>query len=211
MNNYKDLNDYELIYMISENNEDATNLLFSKYKPIVLKLANEYYRKSKGIGQCGLELEDFIQEGYCALYNAIHKYSSAKNTIFYTYAIICIKGKLINLLVGNASDKYMALNSSISLNTNLKNGSDDFDLMDIISDRKSLNPVLALEYSDLEDKLEKLIFSLEFEEGIICELKINGYTGREIAKLLDDDINFVYRTIIKLRKNLTILIEKNNF
>ena len=40
MKDYKD-NDYELLYLISENNEEAKELFYNKYKPIIeLKAKN---------------------------------------------------------------------------------------------------------------------------------------------------------------------------
>ena len=53
---YKKYNDYELIYMVHENDEVSTNLLLKKYYPIIFKLSHEYYNKY----YCsGYELDDF--------------------------------------------------------------------------------------------------------------------------------------------------------
>ena len=37
MNNYQDLNDYELVSVAQEYNEDALNLLHEKYQPLINK------------------------------------------------------------------------------------------------------------------------------------------------------------------------------
>ena len=34
--NYSDYNDYELLSYIEENNEDANNIIFKKYEPIIV-------------------------------------------------------------------------------------------------------------------------------------------------------------------------------
>ena len=62
--NYKDINDYELIYHVRENDEYAYNTLINKYSFLVNKLAYEYYSKNRNLG---IELEDLIQEGFFAI------------------------------------------------------------------------------------------------------------------------------------------------
>ena len=61
MSTYRDLNDYEIMYLVEEENDDARELLFEKYKPIIYRLAISYQKEAK---QYGLELEDLIQEEY---------------------------------------------------------------------------------------------------------------------------------------------------
>ena len=52
-------NDFELIYMAKEKNEEAINYLYKKYKPLLEKKAREYYFASKNKG---MELSDYLQE-----------------------------------------------------------------------------------------------------------------------------------------------------
>lgn len=205
MNNYKDLNDYEIMYMISENDEDATNLLFTKYKPLIIKMAKEYYNKS---GNCGLELDDFIQEGYCALFSAIKQYNVNKKNLFYTYVIVCIKRKMHNLIVRNANYKNMALNDSVSLYHNVNDTS--LSLIDIIDDKKALKPDVEVVNLEFENAIKKMLYDLDFNDSIICELKLNGFTNKDIVALLDIGYGSLNRPLSYLKKNLSILIEKNS-
>ena len=41
-NEYLDCNDYELLYLISDNNEEANEIIFSKYKPVIEFYAKKY-------------------------------------------------------------------------------------------------------------------------------------------------------------------------
>ena len=191
--------------MISENNEDATNLLFTKYKPVVEKLAREYYRNSKN---CGLELDDFIQEGYYALFCAMKKFNASKNNLFYTYAVICIKSKLHSLIIRNTTNKNLALNNSISLFDNVSDTS--LSLIDVLDDKEAVLPDVEVENSQFESAIKKVIYDLKFEYGTISELKINGFSNKEIANLLDVSLTTVYTALRELKKNLLILIEKTN-
>ena len=51
---YKNVNDYEVIYMIRENDEDAENLMYEKYRPLLYKYVNKFYFTSIGQGVSAL-------------------------------------------------------------------------------------------------------------------------------------------------------------
>ena len=40
--NYKDVNDYEMLYLIGEKDEEAEKTLFGKYRNLILKIAPKY-------------------------------------------------------------------------------------------------------------------------------------------------------------------------
>ena len=39
---YKKINDYEVVYLVKENDEEARKIIFNKYITIVRKLASKY-------------------------------------------------------------------------------------------------------------------------------------------------------------------------
>ena len=65
---YKDINDYYLIDMICENDELSYGMLFDKYRPLIKKIASNFYRNYKNYGY---EYDDFLQEGYLGFYKAL--------------------------------------------------------------------------------------------------------------------------------------------
>ena len=204
MQDYKDLNDYELIYMINEKNEEASNMLFDKYRPVINKLARKYYHVGKNYG---LELDDFIQEGNYALFYAIKKYSDKKDSVFYTYVNLCIKSKMYNLIVNGSTNKNMALNDSISLYEEIK---EDTDLIDLLEDKKVLLPDIALDVDIMNDKIKDFLYDLSFEHSMVFELKMNGFSVHDISILLDKNRANVSRIMTIIRKNLRLYVEKLN-
>ena len=62
-------NDFELVSLIRENNEEAREILYNKYKPIIVKKSTDQIYK---LGSYGMEINDLIQEGYIGLDNAIN-------------------------------------------------------------------------------------------------------------------------------------------
>ena len=77
---YKNINDYELIYQIRDNDEVAYTTLFEKYSFLVNKFAYEYYSNNKNIG---IEYEDLCQEGFFAISMALKEYNQ-DTSLFYT-------------------------------------------------------------------------------------------------------------------------------
>ena len=65
---YKTINDYELIYLVNEKNEDAFNIIFKKYENLINKYANYYYNNYK---QKGVNKDELNQEGKIGLYMAL--------------------------------------------------------------------------------------------------------------------------------------------
>ena len=56
---YLNYNDYELINMALENNEDAISFLYKKYDPLINKKAKKIYNILK---KSGIEFDDVKQE-----------------------------------------------------------------------------------------------------------------------------------------------------
>ena len=70
------INDDELIYMIRENDDIAVNTIFSKYKPIIMKVCSSYYDFAK---THGVEFCDLVQEGNISLSSKTTDNSFAKS------------------------------------------------------------------------------------------------------------------------------------
>lgn len=199
--NYRDYNDNELLLYISENNEEASSIMFEKYTPLIITIANKMY---KYCPNTGLEISDLIQEGMLGLNSAIHSYNEEKDNVFYTFARKCIERKMISLMVAANRQKHRLLNESLSLNDTLDN--DIFELEEHLGDN-SYNPEYRLFEHETEEELingfKKNLTELEEE---VFLLKIGGLNYKEIAEVLDKDLkaidNALQRIKIKLKKYL---------
>lgn len=168
---YKEYNDYELVYMVKEENEYYTEILFKKYQSIILKLSNKYYRQYKNYGY---DYEDFYQEALVSFYKAINNYDNNRNVLLYTFIIVCINRGLLSFIRG-ITNKCVDLNSIyVDINEN------EFCIADPERDTNTM-----IDYNELGEIVKKVIFSLPMESGAILELKLNGFTYREIGTLLD--------------------------
>ena len=111
---YKDYNDYELLDYIAENNEDANNIMYKKYEPLIYKTAKRMYKYGKKLG---LDLNDLIQEGMLGLSKAIESFDENGDTMFYTYAKLCIERKILSSVISSGRSHQKVLNESISIDS----------------------------------------------------------------------------------------------
>lgn len=169
--NYKQ-NDYELIYMVRENDDSSLDLLFEKYTPILKNIANEFYQRYNSYGY---DYEDFVQEAMIAFQKAINSFNEDKDTLFYSFVIICIRRSLLTFC-RNIS------NGRKNVNNNYYVSVEEYEnvLLDNNADIDTINSM-----RELDNIFKKLIIDLPFENSCIFELRLNGFSYREISILLD--------------------------
>jgi len=193
--NYRELNDNELLSYVSESNEQAEELLYKKYEPLINSSAKRMYTYCKNTG---LEFGDLVQEGMLGLNQAINTYKDNKDTLFYTYAKTCIDRKIISLVVSATRQKHKILNTSLSFEKEFEDDSNN-KLENIIKDTKE-NPEEILINSEKEEELIKQIKSVltEFEEQVF-DLKLNYFNYKEIAEILDKDPKAIDNALQRIR------------
>lgn len=85
------MNDYELLYLIGERNDDALALMIQKYQPLILsKLFHFKIRQS--------ERDDYLQEGNMMLLHAIRIYNPAFAKTFTRFFELILTRKFISLM-----------------------------------------------------------------------------------------------------------------
>ncbi len=197
---YRDINDYELLDM--KENEEAREILYKKYKPLIYKIANSMYQTNK---IKGVELSDFIQEGNIGFTHAMQTYKEDKNSLFFTYAKSCIEKSIISFIVKNNRQKNKILNESLSmemLEENKAITSFDRAVMD-----KSLDPfnIIANNKDSFYDLLKPKLTDFEIT---VLELRDYGLDYKEIASLLDRDAKSIDNALQRI-KNKAKKISEN--
>ena len=193
--NYKEYNDYELIYQVKENDEVAYGILLEKYSHLVDMLAKKYIKNNSNLG---LEYDDLYQEGMVGIIKALEDYN-ASDCLFYTYAALCAKREMDKTLLYFKRKKHMVLNDAISMDKVISKDS-NCSVKDTIAD----NYDLEKEYESY-DKCQRIMdikYDLDLIDSSILELKINGFSTNEISKLLDITYKAVDYRMRKIRKKI---------
>lgn len=202
--NYKELNDNELLSYISESNEEANDIIFKKYAPLINKTAK---RMSNYCKYTGLELNDLAQEGMLGLNQAINTYNENKQASFYTYAKTLIERRMISMVVGHNRLKHRFLNNSISIEL----PDDDGELVSLeflLKDDKA-NPEEELinnEYTkELVNSLKEVLTDLELQ---VFELRLNNFNYKEISDILERDPKTIDNALQRIKTKAKKIITK---
>ncbi len=185
---YKDFNDYEIIYMVSENNNDNFKILCQKYKPLIKKLVGKYYNLFK---KFGYEMDDLMQLGYIALYKSSSFYNEKKTARFIIYLKKIINNMLLSEIKNNYSNKKIILNNSLSYD-NLNN---NISYLDFIKDDKDI-----FSYEEEKDYFIYFKNTLDYISAGIFEMYYNGYSLDEISKMFEEKKKTIIFKISQIKK-----------
>ena len=92
-------NDNELLYLISEKDEVALEIMMNKYEPLIKSMLVRYKIKSKNF-------EDFHQECLMTLYNCVNKYREDRKISFNSYLEMSLNYCIQNILKKEKSYFY---------------------------------------------------------------------------------------------------------
>lgn len=201
---YRDYNDYELLSLIQEEHEEAKEILFKKYEPLIQRTALQFINS---LSFLGLEKNDVIQEGMLALDMAIHGYNDNKEATFYTFAKTCIERRMINLVVASKRQKHKALNESISIDGTLEDG--ETHTLDFLLEDEKYNPEIEIVNREQEMELIQAIKEkLTDFENEVFDLKRNEFDYKEIANLLGKEPKSIDNAIQRIKSKAKSILEQ---
>lgn len=190
-----DYNDFELVSLAQEGNEDAINIIYQKYKPIIIKKSKNAIMYAT---HHGIEINDIMQEGFIGLDEAIKRFSQEDTATFYTFALLCIDRKIVNYLRKMTQSKNRILNDAVAIDDTVER---------VVRDNIDIELALISKNNreDLINKINECLTEFEME---VFKMKIKGYTFDEIANTLNKDVKSIYNTFhrikMKIKKNQLI-------
>ena len=179
---YNDLNDYELVSYVMEN-EEAVDILFEKYRPLIRSIAKKLYDEYPNLG---IELNDLIQEGMVGFSLALSTYSEHKDTLFFTYAKKCVESKMFTLIKASNRLKHQVLNNSVSMDA-ISDEEFNNSLDKIIGDETSNPESIMVDNENVFELIEGVRKEFTDFESQVFDLKKSGFDYKEIAEVLDVD------------------------
>lgn len=190
-------NDFELFDLVCENNEEATNCLFEKYKYIVDIVYNKYKRSAYALS---IDLEELRQEAMVGFSDALVSYVPEKNTSLKTFISLCVERRVSNFVKKADTGKARALKEAFSLEMELSDG--ESSLMDYIGDSTN-DPQVKMEEKEnisiLRDKINELLSPLEKE---VFELLVNNFSYEDIASILKLETRQIYNVVHRIRNKI---------
>lgn len=196
---YYDINDYELLDKVSDN-EEATEMIFEKYSPLIKKIATKAYYKNN---INGMEINDLIQEGMIGLSVAINTFDDSKEASFFTFARMCIIRRISSYITSFSRLKHQALNESISVEKITEENYKDKIFQDIESNPENV-VILGETTREIMTKIENVLTNFECE---VFELKTAGFNYKEIGELLDKDAKSINNAMTRIKNKINKLKE----
>lgn len=181
MNQY---NDYELLYLIYEGDEEALGTIFNKYDPLIKKKLYDF-KVARGL------YDDFYQEGLIILYLAVKTYNPLLNKTFTRYFELLLTRRIMTLLrnVKKENEKVVVIESDI-----LRDSSNSFNYSDKVLS-SSINHDVWLKDNNIPSAI-----LTRSEKEVLAMRYLNGSSPKEIADKLNIDIKKVYNALYQAKK-----------
>lgn len=194
------MNDYpdnELINMISENNEDARDILYKKYNFIVTSILKKYSTKAHLLG---IDYAELKQEALVGFSDALVNFNQDKDASLNTFITLCVDRRVSNYVRKMESNKEKINKDNISLDMEI----DEYNhsLHEVIGS-SNMDPASIIESDEvIIDFMKQASSILSESENKVLELLLEEYNYEDIAKTLNIPIKSVYNKIARIRAKL---------
>lgn len=194
MNEYPD---NELINMVCENSEEASDILYDKYSYIVDIIYTKYKRSAYILS---VDLNELRQEAMVGFSDALVSYNQDKEASLSTFISLCVERRVRNYLRKADTHKNRMLKEAYSLDTTFSE--DAAPLSEMIGDNSN-DPQVTIEDQEnvkyLKAKIDELLSPQEKE---VYELLINDFSYEDIASILNKTPKQIYNTASRLRAKI---------
>lgn len=192
-------NDYETLYMIRQENEDALETVIQNFNRLVWKRAHDLfvmYRPN------GINVNDLYQEGFIGLHESIYTFDESLEVGFAYFVNLCVVSYMKTALRKCRSQSYKLLDSKVSFDMKVAEDESLF-LGDVIADRRvRYNPVVMSHYHEAKENIQKILKDLPLLEQSIYEMQQAGYSYQEIASITQLSTKKIDNVIQKIRRKI---------
>ena len=198
-----EITDEELFALACEENEDAKNLLFERFKFVVEINLKKYKRIAKKVG---VDWKDFESEAYCGFSDALMNYQPDKDASIATFINLCVNRRLKKFLIKESRMKSKVEKDAFSLEYVYEEfGS---PLLELISDDLSHEPLNNItKYESYHELVSKINNDLSDLEKEVYTYLIDGFNYQQIAKLLKRDSKQIDNAIQRIKQKVKIILE----
>lgn len=195
-------NDNELIMLYHEENEDAKNILFYKYKFIIDILIKKYNKYLIGLN---IDYQEIYSECTVGFSDGLRSYQDDKSASLATFITLCIERRIRNIIRKYNRDKYKGMQETYSLD--FIYNETETSLLESISDDE-YDPLRNItEQEGYEELVKSIKDKLTEKEYDVFVLMLNGHSYVEIAKILNNTPKQVDNTMQRLKHKIKNLIE----
>lgn len=185
----------EMLAALSNESAEATETLISRYSRMVRACARPLFL-------AGGDHEDLFQEGMIGLLYAVRNYAPSVGTPFRSYALVCVRNKLISAVRAAAASKHAPLNDSVSFHT--------FSQDETVPESMRADPEAeVIGRVGAGEFLDALCFLLSTTEKAVLSLYLQGLSYSEIAAACGKTNKAVDNTVQRIRRKAIKILGEN--
>lgn len=197
----EEVNDYELLYLIFQGSECALRLLLEEYRIYFKKILNNYYYDLLR----SLNEEDLLQEAQIILYLVYDRYRHDSLATFRTFVRNCVEKRWYTMVRKATIAKNKFHYQFISLDQPLYDGANEESticLENALADPyRGYQPSESLLIKESLDQVYQAVQESKMDYVYdITQMKMLGYSDKEIAVKLSISDKKVSNTIYRIRK-----------
>lgn len=208
---FSQLSDETLVRLIQEKKDTPEALqleeeMFRRYMGVIRSKAHHYFLM-------GGDRDDIIQEGMIGLYKAIRDYRPEHDTLFRSFADLCITRQMITAIKMATRKKHQPLNSYVSLDQpispNDENERSLFDIFDLLAEESPEDQLLSNEsLAAIQKQIQEILSPFEQE---VLEQFVKGKQYQEIATTLGRTPKAIDNALQRIRKKLESRLIVDNY
>ena len=189
--------DEELAGRASVGSRHATEVLLTRYRPLVESKARAYFLM-------GADHDDVVQEGMIGLYKAIRDFRAERLAHFRAFADLCVTRQIISAVKTATRQKHAMLTTCISLNHTLgADGDSDSALLETLPDRRAPDPQQCLlaqrENGGRLDAIRATLSPLEIQ---VLDCYLQGKSYREMSSELRCQTKAVDNALQRVKRKI---------
>lgn len=193
----------KLIIDAKNGDQYAIEQILTSRKQLVNSVVRKYFL-------IGGDIDDLIQEGMIALYNAILTYDKSKNSSFDAYAYMLVERNIITQIKKANSKKNLPLNEAFMVNNqgtiSFDDNNEDVGYMISSLEPNPENELLDNDsYNELLDKIKNALSPYENE---VLGYYLQGYNYNDIAVKLDVTPKSIDNALTRIKNKLNFLKSK---
>lgn len=182
-----EVNDYEIMYMIYQNDETALRMLMDKYHESVRFIIYRY----KGYRSVSWNYDDLIQLAFIKLIDAVYTYREDREASFSSYFLEIFRRAVIDQFRRNKAQRYSYEIANLSMDMEVSDNNAQFQGVYVVDDH--------IETLYVNERIQDIKQGLSDVEQAVIDLRMRGYTYQQIAKQLNITKKKVEYTLRKIR------------
>lgn len=201
------MDDYELVELIHQRNDEAFELLLKKYHYVILKAIGRVKARANYTCSSSDEDDEILQKCHLAMLDAVYNFRDDGGASFSHYAFTCVESAIRSHIRQQRTMKSQTTNLALSLDTVVKD-SDEIYIVDTLeNNHPEFEGIFCLRFNQYDWIETHLRNELTEEELKILKYRLMGYTYREISLVFDCKLKHVAYICDKIKKLLVSHID----